>query len=492
MPTINPVIIKYLKYILLASVLYVPLFLYLDKMSIRTFDESRNAMNAFEMFKNGNFLVTYFDGKPDMWNTKPPLLAWLHNISFHIFGFNEWAIRIPSALAAVGTCFALVFFSERYLKTFWFGFIAVIILVTMNGYSGYHVARTGDYDALLTLFTLLSGLSLFAFIENKKNKYLYLFFLFLALGCLTKGVAGLLFGPAYLLYILYKKEFLNVLKNKHFYYGIAAFLFVVGGFYALRELYNPGYLEAVWANELGGRYADDMLKKRPFGFYYERFRDLDLAYWFLWIPIGIVASLLTKNTKLKNITSFSTIMVLSHFLIISSSKNKLHWYAAPEFPFLAIIIGCIVYLIFSHLQQLKLERKSILVKLVPFMFLLILFFNPYQDIFKNVKRSLNWDTKMEKPHEMSYFLRDAINGKHDLNGYGVLHFGYRPERNFYIMVLQEKGIDITNKNWKQLEPGDKVITFQKKIKNYLNENYKLEVLGKSKNIVKYKINDRKK
>ena len=67
----------FIKYIVLALLVYVPIFGHLNTLPIRIWDESRLATNAYEMLKNGNFIVTYFDGKPDMWNTKPPLLIWL-------------------------------------------------------------------------------------------------------------------------------------------------------------------------------------------------------------------------------------------------------------------------------------------------------------------------------------------------------------------------------------------------------------------------------
>ena len=60
---------KYLKYILIAFLIYMPIFGNLGELPIRIWDESRLAINAIEMLNNGNFLVTYFDNQPDLWNT---------------------------------------------------------------------------------------------------------------------------------------------------------------------------------------------------------------------------------------------------------------------------------------------------------------------------------------------------------------------------------------------------------------------------------------
>ena len=78
----------------------VPLFKDLGKDSLRMWDESRLAINAYEMYYNHQWLTTYFGGQPDLWNTKPPLMIWMQVISMKIFGINEFALRFPSALAA--------------------------------------------------------------------------------------------------------------------------------------------------------------------------------------------------------------------------------------------------------------------------------------------------------------------------------------------------------------------------------------------------------
>ncbi|UOQ78563.1 hypothetical protein MUN84_08455 [Hymenobacter sp. 5516J-16] len=63
---------------------------------IYLWDESRVAVNAAEMALNNNWLVAHFEGQPDLWNTKPPLLLWLQVLSIKLFGFNEVAIRLPT------------------------------------------------------------------------------------------------------------------------------------------------------------------------------------------------------------------------------------------------------------------------------------------------------------------------------------------------------------------------------------------------------------
>ena len=140
--------------------------------------------------------------------------------------------------------------------------IACMVLVTANGYIHIHASRTGDYDALLALFTTLFSLSIFLYVEKRSVKYLHVFFAALTLAVLTKGVQGLLFLPAIGLYIILNKQLRELLTNKWFYIDLGIFLLVAGGYYLLREQYNPGYLQMVWENQLGGRYLDALEENR--------------------------------------------------------------------------------------------------------------------------------------------------------------------------------------------------------------------------------------
>jgi 4-amino-4-deoxy-L-arabinose transferase-like glycosyltransferase len=67
-----------------------PVFMHLDTLPIRIWDEARQAVNALEMWENGNFLVTHFEGSPDMWSTKPPLLIWLQVALIGLLGPVSW------------------------------------------------------------------------------------------------------------------------------------------------------------------------------------------------------------------------------------------------------------------------------------------------------------------------------------------------------------------------------------------------------------------
>jgi 4-amino-4-deoxy-L-arabinose transferase-like glycosyltransferase len=477
-------------FLLLAALLYIPVFGYLNSLTIRIWDEARLAVNAFEMLKNGNYIVTYYDGSPDMWNTKPPLMIWMQVLSMKAFGINELAIRIPSALAAFFTCIVLLIFSKKYLKNYTIGIIAVFVLITSEGYIQMHGTRTGDYDSLLTLFTTLSALLLFSYYEQKNTKHLYLFFLFLALGVLTKSVTGLLFLPAYIIYTLIQRELLLLLKNKHFYFGLFSFITIVFGYYLLRETYNPGYIDAVKKNELGGRYLEVLENhKHSFWYYYTNLLEFRFAYWFLLIPCGMLTGFFIKDQKIKKLSIYLTLLVITFFLIISTAQTKLAWYDIPLYPLLALIVSMFLYFIVEVLSRLSVINSYMTKNISPYLFLFFVGVKPYQQIlntcYKPTENSVDYEF-----YEIGYYLRDGLKGKVDLNKQFLLYDGYYAQNLFYINSLQEKGVHVNFKNWENLDNNDVVFAYQNHVKEFVEKNYSVEILNQVKNVVTYKIHGR--
>ena len=51
-------------------------------------DETRYASVAWEMWLRGDFLVPHINGEP--YSHKPPLLFWLIQAGWALFGVNDW------------------------------------------------------------------------------------------------------------------------------------------------------------------------------------------------------------------------------------------------------------------------------------------------------------------------------------------------------------------------------------------------------------------
>ena len=82
----------------------------LGRFPIFQWDEARYVNNSIEVPTLGNWFHFTMDGAIDTWNFKPPLVLWLQALSMQVFGMNEWAVRLPSALAGVGMAVLLYWF----------------------------------------------------------------------------------------------------------------------------------------------------------------------------------------------------------------------------------------------------------------------------------------------------------------------------------------------------------------------------------------------
>ncbi|OON70804.1 ArnT family glycosyltransferase [Hymenobacter sp. CRA2] len=332
----------------LAPVLYFSL---LDRMAshpVVMWDESRLACNAAEMLRNGNWLVTYFADRVDLWNTKPPLLIWIQAILFKIIGPGEVALRLPSVLAAAGTAWLLVWFCNRVLNAPLMGLCAALVLLTTSGYIDRHVSRTGDYDTLLVLLTTWYTLSFFRYLEDGRRSALWQAALGVALAVLTKGVAGAMCLPGLLLYAIATGKLLWLMKRGQAYAALGTTVAIVAAYYVAREYAAPGYWHAVYENELGGRLLSDLTYtgEQPWNWYLNMLVNDELLPWLYWMPIGLVALLYKGVPGVYRRFALLTVLFLVCFMVvISSATTKYYWYEAPIYPFCALLAGAGVALV---------------------------------------------------------------------------------------------------------------------------------------------------
>ncbi len=466
-----------LKALLFLLVIYCPFFLHLGDLPIRIWDEARLIANTLEMEKNGNYLVTYFDGQPEMWNTKPPLMIWCQLFFLKLIGNEELSFRLPSAIAGMLTTLAIILVFARYLKSYWFGLITALVLVTANGYIGDHIARTADYDALLTFFMIFYALCFFLFLETGKQKYLHLFFAGLAFSILTKSIQGMLFIPAIGLYLVLTGNLLKFLKNKWVFIDFALVILVVMSYYLLRESVNPGYMEAVYINELGGRYAGTTENhQQPFNFYLNLLISDQFATWFLFVPIGFFAGLVFPKGRIRNMILYTALLSVVYLLVISTAGTKLVWYMAPMYPLLSILTAFAIYRIFLLIVEFKGIDGRLFKKVLPVLFLVVVFYLPYQNIIAKVYKP------KEKPNEygfymISHLLQDAVNGKTELKNCFICYAGYNVHLQYYTDRLNEQDKHVFLKDPKLLTEGDLVIYEQDYIRKKIEEEFLFHETG---------------
>ncbi|MBO3698539.1 glycosyltransferase family 39 protein [Roseivirga sp. E12] len=170
---------------------------------IWTPNESFYAEAVREMFESGNFLEIFYNYEPRY--NKPPLTYWLIATSSSIFGLNEFAIRLPIVLMALGSIW-FTYLIGRQLYGNKGGLYAMIMmafsvqLLAVKQYASPEIPLTFFFT--LTMYYFLKGF------ELKKGKYMILAFAILGLTVLTKGFPYIIvIGGIIGLYVLLKGPF---------------------------------------------------------------------------------------------------------------------------------------------------------------------------------------------------------------------------------------------------------------------------------------------
>ena len=114
-------------------------------------DETYFAQVAREMFERGDWIVPWFN--QELFSHKPPVMYWLMMGSFHLFGVNEFAARLPAALFGLANVL-LVWRLGRRLYSERAGFWSAVALATSLNF--VVIARAAACDAELTFFCTLA------------------------------------------------------------------------------------------------------------------------------------------------------------------------------------------------------------------------------------------------------------------------------------------------------------------------------------------------
>ena len=151
-------------------------------------DEPRFAEASREMRQNGDFLLPRLNG--DYRFDKPPLIYWSQAASYNLFGENDFAARLPSAIFAALTAVATLVFGTRisgWRAGLWAGLIfATCLQVFIH-------ARAAVADMPLLLFFLGATWAGWERVRTPSSKlWWWIFYLSLGLGFLAKGPIALL------------------------------------------------------------------------------------------------------------------------------------------------------------------------------------------------------------------------------------------------------------------------------------------------------------
>jgi 4-amino-4-deoxy-L-arabinose transferase-like glycosyltransferase len=215
--------------VLSLSAVIASLFLYLGAAPLFDVDEGAFSQATMEMFQRGDFLSTYLNGIPRY--DKPILVYWLQAACVLVFGPNEWAFRLPSAICGTLWC-GLIFAFTRKTFDADTGLVAAAVAATSVGV--FIIGRAATADALLNLLIAAAMFSAWLYLQRGERKWLYGLFAAMALGVLAKGpVAVLVPGAVTFLFCLFRKDFKTWLRMVFDWRGIALFLIIAAPWYVV-------------------------------------------------------------------------------------------------------------------------------------------------------------------------------------------------------------------------------------------------------------------
>ncbi|MBD2430572.1 MULTISPECIES: ArnT family glycosyltransferase [Fischerella] len=337
-----------------------------------------------QMYVTGDWITPFFNGKTRF--DKPALIYWCQAIAYSIFGVNEWAVRLPSAIAAmavIGLAFYTVQWqlakqdaleqvfrpSRRWLTA---GIVAAVMALNPEmivwGRTGVSdMLLTGCIGSALLCFFLgyasqegsgigdrgLGGLGEKSLLSSPDpqspipNKWYLACYVLIAGAILTKGPVGIVLpGLIIGVFLLYLGKLREVVREMRLLLGI---LMILG-------LSLPWYLLVTWRN--GWNYINSF-----FGYHnIERFTEVvngHTAPWYFYFlvvllgfaPYSVYLPLSMARLKFwqrnywcsqersQQLGLFAFFWFVSIFGFFTIAVTKLPSYVLPLMPAAAILVG---------------------------------------------------------------------------------------------------------------------------------------------------------
>lgn len=303
-------------------------------------DEPRYAEVAREMFVGGDYISTHLCGC--LWFEKPVLLYWMSALGYRLFGVNELAARLPSALAAISTV-ALLFYVLRRFASQRIAVSSALVLATSGIFIAY--ARVATPDMLLTAAmtaALLAGFLVTKTTGRTRLLCTVLAFFFMGLGMLAKGLVGIVLVLAILVIYLVVANQLSSVRWRDLFVGFVVFVATAGTWYVpvimrhgsvfIYEFFIRHHFQRFTSNEFG--------HPQPVYFFLIVAIAGAAPWTFFLIPsVTRLRSLKPRSNGRDSLLTLAWIWVAVPLIFFSLSESKLPGYILPASPALAVILG---------------------------------------------------------------------------------------------------------------------------------------------------------
>ena len=316
---------------------------------------------ARQMLETGDWITPYFNDETRF--DKPPLIYWLMAVGYRLIGVNEWAVRLPSALAAialVGICFYTLHtfpaqkssLRQRWLSAWIGAAVAALNLHTIIW------ARTGVSDMLLSgcmgtaLLCFFGGYASREGMRAKSyvypaNGWYWAFYVLLALAVLTKGPVGVVLpGIIIVPFLLYVGKLKAVFQEMGVVGGGLIFLLIaVPWFVLVIAKHGSAYTDTFFGYHNFERFTE-VVNGHSAPWYYYFLIVLGLfAPWSVYLPVAIArlrfwqVSRWRQQPRSAHLGLFALFWFVAIFSFFTISVTKLPSYVLPLIPAGAILVA---------------------------------------------------------------------------------------------------------------------------------------------------------
>ena len=303
-------------------------------------DESKHASTSKDMVLSGDWVTPRYNG--ENFYDKTPLYNWLAAISFLLFGFTEFAARLPAALLGSGGVMITYWLAKRMFGPV-VAFLSALVLATSAEY--IVLSRVVVHDISLAFFVTLALTLFFVGYKNEKHRRPAFLIGYAALGfaVLAKGPVGVVLPMIIIgLFLIYKRQ-LWFLKEMQIGWGVLIFFAVAAPWYILISSRNPDYMEYFFLEQnIGSFLSQQSRHPRPF-YYYIPVLMGGLFPWSLFLPLAVYRAFRKRSAENGDGLIFALIWFGVVFIFFSMATSKLGTYILPLFPAASVLVGVLWY-----------------------------------------------------------------------------------------------------------------------------------------------------
>jgi len=306
-----------LKFLLLALLASALLFAGLDRGGLSGYDDALYAQEAKEMLQSRDWTRVQFGGEIN--HEHPPMFVWLEAASIALFGANDFAAKIPSALTGIGTILLLYHLVQELTGDSWLGLTSMLVLTTSLLF-----AKNATHAMPDVPFAFFVTAAILFYIKGLRNPR-YFIPMGLATGCgiMIRSIVGVVPIATMAIHLVASRR-TCVLWSKRFIVGVLTGLALPAWWFVLRS--SPEHLYFL----IGKASAPSL----EYGWLLAR----HYLPWFPILLIGLVIYVRESVRKRIDPLWFLPLIWFGIFIIpLSFTTPKYGRYLLPTFPALALM-----------------------------------------------------------------------------------------------------------------------------------------------------------